>query len=101
MVLKVLHSVNLSSKKSYITYEEKPQMKVISFQKHRHGYVIHSKSYKLTVYYSGSVCFPLHDSGGGRRVSYSQGYPSYPAIPRVVPGAAPRVVPEAVPRQKE
>jgi len=56
----------------------------------------------LTVHYSGSVCFPLHDSGGGRRVSYSQGYPSYPAIPRVEPGvvsgAAPRVVPGAVPR---
>ena len=56
----------------------------------------------LTNQYSGSVCFPLHDSGGGLRVSYSQGYPSYPAIPRVepgvVPGAAPRVVRGAVPR---
>ena len=51
----------------------------------------------MTVYCSGSVCFPLHDSGGGRRVSYSQGYPSYPAIPRVEPGAATREVPGVVP----
>ena len=51
----------------------------------------------LLVYCSGSVCFPLHDSGGGRRVSYSQGYPSYPAIPRVEPGAATREVPGVVP----
>ena len=53
--------------------------------------------YFMTVYCSGSVCFPLHDSGGGRRVSYSQGYPSYPAIPRVEPGAATREVPGVVP----